>query len=57
MAVDIEGMFELFNLDIDECLSSPCENGGTCTDGVDGYTCSCVAGYTGVSCETSKCLF
>ena len=40
--------------DIDECASSPAQNGGTCTDGVNGYTSACVAGYTGTECETSK---
>ena len=44
----------LFRTDIDECSSSPCQNDGTCTDEVNGYTCSCVAGYTGTNCETSK---
>ena len=39
--------------DIDECSSSPCQNGGACTDHVNRYTCSCVAGYTGTHCETS----
>ena len=40
--------------DIDECSSNPCENDGTCTDGVNMYTCSCVAGYNGDNCEISK---
>ena len=31
--------------DINECSSSPCENGGTCSDAVNEYSCSCVAGY------------
>jgi len=44
-------------LDVDECSSNPCENGGTCTDGVNGFTCSCLAGYTGTTCETSKIIF
>jgi len=26
---------------IDECLSSPCQHGGSCTDAVDNYTCDC----------------
>ena len=25
--------------DIDECASSPCADGETCVDGVDGYKC------------------
>ena len=43
-------------VDIDECASSPCENGATCTDAVDSYTCHCVAGYTGTHCETGTTL-
>ena len=27
--------------DLDECSSSPCENGATCHDRVNGYTCAC----------------
>ena len=38
--------------DIYECSSSPCQDGGTCVDGINGYDCSCTAGYTGVHCET-----
>ena len=37
--------------DIDECASSPCQNGGSCTDQVYNYTCSCVGGYGGANCE------
>ena len=40
--------------DINECSSSPCENGGSCTDSVNGYTCSCVLSYTGKHCETGE---
>ena len=40
--------------DIDECLGISCHNGGTCTDGVNEYTCECVAGYTGMNCETGE---
>ena len=43
-----------FSADIDECASNPCENGGTCVDGVNGYTCTCAAGYSGTMCGTSK---
>ena len=40
--------------DVDECASSPCQNGGSCGDGINKYTCGCVAGYTGNECETSE---
>ncbi|XP_030844962.1 mucin-like protein isoform X1 [Strongylocentrotus purpuratus] len=38
--------------DIDDCNPEPCQNGGTCTDGLNSYTCACVLGYTGSMCET-----
>ena len=40
--------------DVDECASSPCQNGGSCSDGINKYTCGCVAGYTGNECKTSE---
>jgi hypothetical protein len=33
------------------CLSSPCQNGGTCTEETGAYICACAANYTGSSCE------
>ena len=41
-------------LDIDECGSNPCENGGTCTDLQDGYSCACEPGFTGTVCQTGN---
>ena len=40
------------NTDIYECLSSPCQNGGSCYDQVNGYFCTCQQGYNGDECET-----
>ena len=40
--------------DIDDCTGKPCQNGGTCTDGVNGFTCKCATGYTGTKCEISR---
>lgn len=53
--------------DIDECRSSPCQHGSTCTDGIGNYTCQCnqrvatvpdgignrtyLTGYEGINCE------
>ena len=44
-------------VDVDECVSSPCQNGGNCTDAVNGYTCVCVEGYTSNNCETSRSTY
>ena len=43
--------------DIDECASNPCQNGATCIDGINSFTCKCVPGYTGKVCETGMSLF
>ena len=40
-------------LDIDECASRPCQNGGVCTDKVNDFSCRCTAGFTGKRCEIS----
>ena len=40
--------------DIDECASSPCQNGGSCTDIINGHTCNCVDGYDGTNCENGN---
>lgn len=42
---------EQCELEYNECESSPCVNGGTCTDHVNGFTCSCGRGHTGITCQ------
>ncbi|XP_078667248.1 uncharacterized protein LOC144909067 [Branchiostoma floridae x Branchiostoma belcheri] len=42
---------DLCNIDIDECASNPCQNGGTCQDGVNSYHCHCQVGYGGENCQ------
>ena len=43
--------------DIDECNSAPCQNGATCVDHVNRYSCSCAAGYAGTNCGSGKFMF
>ena len=46
--------FSFYPLDIDDCAANPCQNGGSCTDGVDSFNCTCVAGFSGTICGTSE---
>ncbi|XP_019639766.1 PREDICTED: fibropellin-1-like [Branchiostoma belcheri] len=37
---------------IDECAPNPCQNGGTCINGLNSYHCHCTVGYGGELCLT-----
>ncbi|XP_043530022.1 protocadherin Fat 4 isoform X1 [Chiloscyllium plagiosum] len=37
--------------DIDECLPSPCHNGGTCHNLLSRFSCTCPEGFMGTACE------
>uniref|UniRef100_T1IJR3 Notch n=1 Tax=Strigamia maritima TaxID=126957 RepID=T1IJR3_STRMM len=39
--------------DINECATTPCQNGATCNDYVNSYTCNCMMGFSGTDCETN----
>ena len=36
------------SVNIDECESEPCQNGGICEDQINGYACICAAGFAGM---------
>lgn len=38
------------------CSSYPCQNGGTCTNFLNGFTCTCPMGTSGQLCEISKLI-
>uniref|UniRef100_A0A673C0G3 Neurogenic locus notch homolog protein 2-like n=1 Tax=Sphaeramia orbicularis TaxID=375764 RepID=A0A673C0G3_9TELE len=40
-------------IDIDECASTPCQNGAKCYDRPNGFECRCAEGYEGTLCESN----
>jgi hypothetical protein len=47
-----------FQTNLDECINSPCVNGGVCKDGVNEYKCMCRIGWSGDRCteEHDACI-
>uniref|UniRef100_A0A3B3UY66 Sushi, nidogen and EGF like domains 1 n=1 Tax=Poecilia latipinna TaxID=48699 RepID=A0A3B3UY66_9TELE len=39
-------------INVNECASNPCQNGGSCKDRINGFICECPPGYMGVHCQT-----
>ena len=46
----IKCMFGL-SLDVNECVTKPCRNSGTCENLQGSYRCKCKAGFLGKHCE------
>ena len=39
---------------INYCAKSVCKNGATCSSSPSGFSCKCLAGYTGTRCQHNK---
>ena len=48
---NISNKYLFRHLETDECQSNPCQNGGTCIDGVYNFTCVCSGYHVGSRCE------
>lgn len=46
--------FSVTVIEKDECASQPCQNGATCEDEVNGYTCRCTRQFRGAQCERKE---
>ena len=47
-------VLSLVFVDVDECASSPCQNGGTCKNEIGTYKCLCFPGYKGKNCDQGE---
>ncbi len=48
-------MFYIDYPDVNDCVSNPCRNGGTCIDGISSFQCFCPDGWEGDLCDLSEC--
>ncbi|XP_023260204.1 neurocan core protein-like, partial [Seriola lalandi dorsalis] len=51
VAAESETVGDIRELDIDDCQSNPCQNGGTCIDEINSFVCLCLPSYGGATCE------
>lgn len=41
-------------IDVNECETNPCKNGGECVDLINRFRCICPVGFAGDLCEVSR---
>ena len=51
---DLDDRVAIIEEHLDDCLSNPCLNGGSCTDGIYDYECNCPDNYSGKNCEVES---
>lgn len=50
----IKNLMYFYSLDVNECASFPCLNGGRCVNTDGSFQCSCKDGFTGSRCEQGE---
>ena len=54
----VDNWFYCYFSDVDDCNgtdgTNPCQNNGTCIDGINSYSCNCTAGFIGPNCSHGK---
>ena len=53
----VQGSLKIEFLSDNSCVSSPCLNGGTCTNSGQSFTCACISSFVGATCETGGLTF
>jgi len=60
MTENLDGYFSRFVIkilsfvELNECASNPCKHNSTCLDLVAAFECTCIDGYTGLTCSTGQ---
>ena len=47
----LSNIFDTTYITGDYCDPNPCFNGGTCTSGDTGFTCTCLPEFSGARCD------
>lgn len=50
----VQGSLKIEFLSDNSCASSPCLNGGTCTNSGQSFTCTCTSSFLGATCATGN---
>ncbi|XP_019631437.1 PREDICTED: cartilage oligomeric matrix protein-like [Branchiostoma belcheri] len=52
---ELSGSTSCIEIETDNCVPGACDNGGTCVDGDNTFSCVCLPGFKGERCQTAPC--